>query len=32
MMGTGGGKDSVCMQEFMVEKMKCVCSMEDVVS
>merc|ERR1712214_217531 len=32
MLGTGGGKDSVCTREFMAEKMKCVCSVEDVVT
>merc|ERR1712062_954638 len=26
MLGTGGGKDSVCTREFMAEKMKCVCT------
>ena len=32
MLGTGGGKDSVCTREFMAEKMKCVCTVEDIVT
>ena len=32
MLGTEGGKDSVCTREFMAEKMKCVCQVDDVVT
>ena len=32
MLGTGGGKDSVCTREFTAEKMKCVCSVDDIVT
>jgi len=32
MLGTGGGKDSVCVREFMAEKMKCVCTVDDIVT
>ena len=31
MLGTGGGKDSVCTREFTA-KMKCVCSVDDIVT
>ena len=30
MLGTNGGKDSFCTREFMAEKMKCVCTVEDI--
>merc|ERR1712215_117742 len=32
MLGTDGGKDSFCVREFMADKMKCVCQVEDVVT
>jgi len=32
MLGTDGGKDSFCVREFMAEKMKCVCQVEDVIT
>ena len=32
MLGTEGGKDSVCVREFLPDKMKVVCSVEDVVT
>ena len=32
MLGTEGGKDSVCTREFMAEKMKCVCQVDDIVT
>ena len=32
MLGTNGGKDSVCVREFFQDKMKCVCSVDDVVT
>ena len=32
MLGTNGGKDSFCTREFMEEKMKCVCTVEDIVT
>ena len=32
MLGTEGGKDSFCTREFMAEKMKCVCQVEDVIT
>ena len=32
MLGTAGGKDSVCTREFMEEKMKCVCTVDDIVT
>merc|ERR1712055_62697 len=32
MLGTDGEKDSFCVREFMVDKMKCVCQVEDVVT
>ena len=32
MLGTGGGKDSFCTREFMEERMKCVCTVEDIVT
>ena len=32
MLGTDGGKDSFCTREFMAEKMKCVCTVDDVVT
>ena len=32
MLGTEGGKDSVCTREFMAEKMKCVCQVDDVIT
>ena len=32
MLGTAGGNDSFCTREFSAEKMKCVCSVEDVVT
>jgi len=32
MRGTGGAKDSTCVREFMADKMKCVCTVEDVVT
>jgi len=30
MLGTNGGKDSVCIREFFQDKMTCVCTVEDV--
>merc|ERR1739848_837125 len=30
MLGTSGGKDSFCTREFMLEKMKCVCTVDDI--
>ena len=32
MLGTSGGKDSFCTREFMAEKMKCVCNVDDIVT
>ena len=32
MLGTNGGKDSVCVREFFKDKMQCVCTVEDVVT
>merc|ERR1711862_641331 len=32
MLGTQGGKDSFCTREFMAEKMKCVCQVDEVVT
>ena len=32
MLGTDGGKNSFCTREFMAEKMKCVCQVEEVVT
>ena len=32
MLGTEGGKDSFCTREFMAEKMKCVCQVENVIT
>ena len=32
MLGTEGGKDSVCVREFFKDKMKCVCYVDDVVT
>merc|ERR1712200_113638 len=32
MLGTSGGKDSFCTREFMTEKMKCVCTVDDIVT
>merc|ERR1712066_9744 len=32
MLGTSGGKDSFCTREFMLEKMKCVCTVDDIVT
>jgi len=30
MLGTNGGKDSVCVREFFQDKMTCVCTVDDV--
>jgi len=30
MLGTNGGKDSVCIREFFQDKMTCVCTVDDV--
>ena len=30
MLGTNGGKDSVCIRTFFAEQMTCVCTVEDV--
>jgi len=32
MMGTDGGKDSICVREFMAEKFVNVCQVEDVIT
>ena len=32
MLGTEGGKDSYCVREFLKDKMKCVCYVDDVVT
>ena len=32
MLGTEGGKDSVCVREFLKDKMVCTCTVEDVVT
>jgi hypothetical protein len=32
MLGTNGGKDSVCVREFFKDNMKCTCSVDDVVT
>lgn len=32
MLGTNGGKDSVCVREFFADSMKCVCQVEEVVT
>ena len=32
MLGTEGGKDSFCTREFMAEKMKWVCQVEEVIT
>eukprot|EP00092_Neocalanus_flemingeri_P064103 GFUD01077685.1.p2 GENE.GFUD01077685.1~~GFUD01077685.1.p2 ORF type:complete len:137 (+),score=50.60 GFUD01077685.1:153-563(+) len=32
MLGTDGGKDSICSREFMAEKLKVVCQVEEVVT
>ena len=32
MLGTGGGKDSVCYREFLPEKLKVVCHVDDLVT
>merc|ERR1711976_359962 len=32
MLGTEGGKDSVCVREFLKDKMICPCTVEDVVT
>merc|ERR1712066_1114212 len=32
MLGTSGGKDSFCTREFMLGKMKCVCTVDDIVT
>ena len=30
MLGTNGGKDSVCVREFMETQMKCTCYVEEI--
>merc|ERR1712071_690447 len=32
MKGTNGGKDSVCVREFLGDIMNCVCSVDDIVT
>lgn len=32
MLGTNGGKDSVCVREFFKDKMKCVCTVDEIVT
>ena len=32
MKGTEGGKDSVCVREFLEGTMKCVCTVDDIVT
>ena len=32
MLGTDGGKDSVCIREFLDKTMKCVCHVDDIVT
>ena len=32
MQGTKGGKDSICWREFMPQKMKCTCRVDDIVT
>merc|ERR1712107_512090 len=32
MKGTAGGKDSVCVREFLGDVMKCVCTVDDIVT
>ena len=32
MQGTGGGKDSICWREFMEDRMKCTCQVDDIVT
>ena len=29
-LGTAGGKDTVCIREFLPDKMKCVCTVGDI--
>ena len=32
MLGTEGGKDSVCVRKFLRDRMECVCKVDDVVT
>ena len=32
MQGTNGGKDSICWREFLDDKMKATCQVEDIVT
>ena len=32
MQGTAGGKDSICWREFLDDKMKATCQVEDIVT
>jgi len=32
MLGTNGGKDSVCIREFMPERLKVVCTVDDILT
>jgi len=32
MLGTEGGKDSVCVRKFLKDYMECVCSVDDIVT
>lgn len=32
MLGTNGGKDSVCIREFLPERMKVVCTVDDILT
>ena len=32
MLGTEGGKDSVCVRKLLSDRMECVCKVDDVVS
>ena len=32
MQGTNGGKDSICWREFMKDKMKATCTVDDITT
>ena len=32
MLGTEGGKDSVCVRKFLKDHMECVCTVDDIVT
>ena len=32
MLGTNGGKDSVCVRKFLKDHMECVCTVDDIIT